>query len=121
MRLECVIGRESADGLYTPLCYLTSRMVEELIISGCNSIAFSALVFYPVFMSGSFVNFFLVMFCTMSIGISKSTPPLIRDLPTPLSPPRGSFLECGTSSASIRGGSEHCMSSRLHDALLPSC
>ena len=70
--------RERADGLFTPLCYLTARMIEELIIAFINAVAFSALAFYPVFLSGSFVPFFMAKFITTSIGISK--PPLLSPL-----------------------------------------
>jgi len=65
-----IFYRERADGLFTPLCYLTARMIEELVIAFFNAVAFSALAFYPVFLSGSFVTFFLAKFITTSIGIT---------------------------------------------------
>lgn len=62
--------RERADGLFTPVCYLMSKLVGELIIAFFNSIAFGALVFYVVGLSGSFPVYFLTVFCTTSIGIT---------------------------------------------------
>lgn len=64
-----VCGREKADGLYTPLCYLTARMTEEVVIAFVNAAAFSTLAFFPVFLSGSYVPFFMAKFITTSIGI----------------------------------------------------
>lgn len=64
--------RERADGLFSPLCYLTAKMFEEVVIAFVNAIAFSALVFYPVCMSGSYPLFFMVNFVTSSIGIGAA-------------------------------------------------
>jgi len=62
--------RERADGLFTPFCYLASKLVGELTIAFCNCVVFGALVFYLVNLDGSYPLFFLVNFCTTSIGIA---------------------------------------------------
>lgn len=65
-----VFCRERADGLYTPLAYLLARIVEEVIITFASTAAFSTLAFFPVFMSGSYVPFFMATFITSSVGVS---------------------------------------------------
>lgn len=54
-------------------------MFEELIIALFNAVAFSAIVFYPVYMSGSFVLFFLVKFVTSAIGIGAPPSPINKE------------------------------------------
>lgn len=71
-RCECC--RERADGLFTPFCYLASKLVGELTIAFCNCVVFGALVFYLVNLDGSYPLFFLVNFCTTSIGIGAPPP-----------------------------------------------
>ena len=44
-------------------------MMEELIIVLCNSLVLSAVVFYPLKLSGDFTLFWLVFLTTSSIGI----------------------------------------------------
>ncbi len=44
-------------------------MMEELIIVLCNSLVLSAVVFYPLRLSGDFTLFWLVFLTTSSIGI----------------------------------------------------
>ena len=44
-------------------------MFQEVIIAFLNAVAFSSLVFYPVFLSGSYVPFFMANFITTCIGI----------------------------------------------------
>ena len=61
--------RERSDGLYHPITYLVAKMIEELIIAFINAVAFSALVFYPLYLSGSFPLFFLTNFVTTACGI----------------------------------------------------
>lgn len=62
--------RERADGLFTPLCYLASKFVGELIIAFFNCVAFGSLTFYVVGLNGSFPCYFLTIFCTTSFGIA---------------------------------------------------
>lgn len=64
--------RECADGLYSPLCYLTAKVVEEVIIACMNAAAFSALIFWSVKLAGSFVIFFLVNCVMSNIGIGEN-------------------------------------------------
>jgi len=45
------------------------KMMEELIIVLCNSLVLSAVVFYPLRLSGDFTLFWLVFLTTSSIGI----------------------------------------------------
>ncbi|KAK9823062.1 hypothetical protein WJX81_005585 [Elliptochloris bilobata] len=61
--------RERNDGLYRPITYLVFKMMEELIIVLCNSLVLSAVVFYPLKLSGDFTLFWLVFLTTSSIGI----------------------------------------------------
>lgn len=63
------VGRERNDGLYRPITYLVFKMMEELIIVLCNSLVLSAVVFYPLRLSGDFTLFWLVFLTTSSIGI----------------------------------------------------
>ena len=44
-------------------------MIEEVVIAFFNAVAFSTLAFYPVFLSGSYVPFFMAKFVTTCIGI----------------------------------------------------
>ena len=44
-------------------------MFEEVVIAFLNAVAFSSLAFYPVFLSGSYVPFFMAKFITTCIGI----------------------------------------------------
>ena len=60
---------ERNDGLYRPITYLVFKMMEELIIVLCNSLVLSAVVFYPLKLSGDFTLFWLVFLTTSSIGI----------------------------------------------------
>ncbi|KAK9815892.1 hypothetical protein WJX72_011513 [[Myrmecia] bisecta] len=62
--------RERNDGLYWVITYLCSKMAEEIIIAFFCSLAFSCLVFFPVGFSGQWVLFWLVYWCTMSIGVA---------------------------------------------------
>lgn len=44
-------------------------MFEEVVIAFLNAVAFSTMAFYPVFLSGSYVPFFMAKFITTCIGI----------------------------------------------------
>ncbi len=61
--------RERNDGLYRPITYLVSKIIEELVIAVINSVVLGALVFFPCGLGGSFLFFWLVYLCTTSIGI----------------------------------------------------
>ena len=56
----CRPCREQDDGLYRSITYLTAKMVEESVIVLLNSLAFTALVFFPIYLSGSYLVFFMV-------------------------------------------------------------
>ena len=49
--------RERNDGLYRPVTYVIFKMLEELSITLVNSLVFSAMVFYPLHLSGDFILF----------------------------------------------------------------
>ena len=61
--------RERADGLYHVLTYLVFKIGEELVVAFFNSLVFSNLVFWPIKFQGSWALFWLVYFCTLSVGI----------------------------------------------------
>ena len=46
-----------------------AKLVEELVVAFIVSTGFSAMVFYPVGLTGSYPLFFLTKFATTSIGI----------------------------------------------------
>jgi hypothetical protein len=49
--------------------YVIFKMLEELSITLVNSLAFSAMVFYPLHLTGDFILFWLIFLTTTSIGI----------------------------------------------------
>jgi ATP-binding cassette subfamily G (WHITE) protein 2 len=61
--------RERNDGLYRVITYLCAKMLEELGIAFIVSLVFSNVVWYPLKFQGLWVIFWLVYFCTLSIGI----------------------------------------------------
>ena len=61
--------RERNDGLYRPVTYVIFKMLEELSITLVNSLVFSAMVFYPLHLTGDFILFWLIFLTTTSIGI----------------------------------------------------
>ena len=69
--------RERADGLFRPITYLVAKLVEELIVAFVVSTGFSAMVFYPVGLTGSYPLFFLTKFVTTSIGIGGHLAPVL--------------------------------------------
>ena len=75
-KLSTIVGvrSERNDGLYRPITYLVFKMMEELIIVLCNSLVLSAVVFYPLRLSGDFTLFWLVFLTTSSIGIGAPAP-----------------------------------------------
>ena len=62
--------RERADGLYRPVTYLLSKMIEELVIAFFNTLVFGAVVFFPCKLAGSFPHFWAVYFTTTATGIA---------------------------------------------------
>lgn len=62
--------RERADGLYRPVTYLLSKMIEELVIAFVNTLVFGAVVFFPCKLAGSFPHFWAVYFTTTATGIA---------------------------------------------------
>ena len=61
--------RERSDGLYRVITYLCAKMLEELGIAFIVTLIFSNVVFWPLRLQGSWLLFWLVYFCTLSIGI----------------------------------------------------
>jgi ATP-binding cassette, subfamily G (WHITE), member 2 len=62
--------RERNDGLYRPITYLLSKLLDELIISVVVSLIFSLFVFYLVKLQGQFVVFWLAYLATLTCGIN---------------------------------------------------
>jgi hypothetical protein len=72
--------RERADGLYTPMTYLLSKMLDELVINFVVSIGISSYVFYGLSFTGSFMVFWLSYFVSLCNGIGKPYyPALLAD------------------------------------------
>ncbi|KAK9904696.1 hypothetical protein WJX75_000743 [Coccomyxa subellipsoidea] len=61
--------RERNDGLYRPITYVIFKMMEEISITLVNSLVFSAIVFFPLKLTGDFIIFWLIFLTTTSIGI----------------------------------------------------
>ena len=51
------------------MTYVIFKMMEEISITLVNSLVFSAIVFYPLHLSGDFILFWLIFLTTTSIGI----------------------------------------------------
>ena len=66
---RALFTRERNDGLYRVITYLCAKMIEELGIAFIASIVFSNIVFWLVRFQGSWALFWLVYFCTLSLGI----------------------------------------------------
>ena len=66
---SCPPHRERNDGLYRVITYLCAKMLDELVLAFFASIVFSCIVFFPLQLQGAWVVFWLVYFCTLSIGI----------------------------------------------------
>lgn len=64
--------RERSDGLYRPITYLLSKFFDEIFITIFASLIFSAVVFFAVDLTGSFLVFWLTYFLTLSIGIAMA-------------------------------------------------
>ncbi len=63
--------RERSDGLHRPIAYLCQKIVGEITVILFLSLACSALVFYTVRLSGSFVYFWLIFLMTSLCGIGE--------------------------------------------------
>ena len=63
-------AREYSDGLYKPITYLLHKFFDEIFITVFSSLLFSVFVFFMVELNGSFLLFWLVNLCTLSIGIA---------------------------------------------------
>lgn len=61
--------RERNDGLYRPITYLLSKLIEELLLAAVSSAAVGAAVFYALQLHGTLLLFWLVYFSTLANGI----------------------------------------------------
>ena len=61
--------RERNDGLYFVITYLLHKMIGELLIAALISLGSTAFVFYGIRLQGSWIFFWIVYYCTLSIGI----------------------------------------------------
>lgn len=57
--------------MYTAITYLTYKMIEELVLAVPISLAFSAVVYFPVQLQGSWLLFWLVYLCTLANGFGE--------------------------------------------------
>ena len=73
-------GRERNDGLYTPLTYLSAKLVEEVIVALLVSIISSNIVFWACEFAGSWALFWFTAFLTTVVGIGARTPPHMHSL-----------------------------------------
>jgi hypothetical protein len=64
--------RERNDGLYRPITYLLSKLLDEILIAVVASLLFSLVVFYLVDLQGEFVVFWIAYLATLTCGINAA-------------------------------------------------
>lgn len=67
-----ILAREVADGLYRPVTFLTSLLVEEIIIAIPTTLAINVAMSFALQLAGSFIAWFLTFFIAYVTGILVS-------------------------------------------------